>query len=59
MAEPCFKKKVSNGLVCGVHNVPLTQQKSSDFLETSGLGSFTFFICPVSGDVVRDTQRKP
>jgi hypothetical protein len=29
-AEPCFKLKDSNPLVCGVHNVPLIEHQSSE-----------------------------
>jgi hypothetical protein len=55
MAEPCFIKKDSNPPVCGVHNVPLVEHRSSEELGTAGLGAFTFFVCPVSGAVVRET----
>lgn len=55
MAEPCFIKKNSIPHVCGVHNVPLVQHQSSEEPGTAGLGAFTFFVCPVSGTVVRDT----
>jgi hypothetical protein len=55
MAEPCFIKKNSNPHACGVHNVPLVRHQTSDHLDTSGLGAFTFLVCPVSGSVVRET----
>jgi hypothetical protein len=55
MAEPCFIKRDSNQRVCGVHDVPLDEHRSSEDLGTAGLGTFTFFVCPVSGSVARDT----
>ena len=55
MAEPCYMKKDTNPPICGVHNVPLVQRPSSDDLPTSGFGNFTFLVCPVSGEVVRET----
>jgi hypothetical protein len=55
MAGSCFVEKDANLPVCGVHNVPLVQRPSSRDLETSGLGNFTFLMCPVSGHVVRGT----
>ena len=55
MADPCFTKKDSEPPACGVHSVPLVKRQTSDHSDTSGLGSFTFFVCPVSGAVVRDT----
>jgi len=55
MVRLCFVKKDTNPPICCVHNVPLVQRHSSDNLPTSGFGSFTFFVCPVSGEVVRDT----
>jgi hypothetical protein len=58
MAEPCFTKKDSKTPVCGVHNVPLVSRRTSDHSDTSGLGTFTFLVCPVSGAVVRDSPAK-
>jgi hypothetical protein len=58
MAEPCFTKKDSKKTVCGVHKVPLVKHQTSDHSDTSGLGTFTFFVCPVSGAVVRDTPTR-
>jgi hypothetical protein len=55
MARPCFKIKDSNPPVCGVHNVPLMQRQSSEDSVLSKLGDFAFFVCPVSGYVVRDS----
>ena len=54
MAEPCFKMKNSNPPVCGVHNVPLMERQSSEDSVLSKFGDFAFFVCPVSGYVVRD-----
>jgi hypothetical protein len=58
MADPCFTKKDSKPPVCGVHNVPLVQRRTSEDSGTSGLGTFTFLVCPVSGAVVRDTPTR-
>ena len=55
MADPCFIKKDSNPMACGVHDVSLVEHLSSEELGTAGLGAFTFFVCPVSGAVVRET----
>jgi hypothetical protein len=41
--------------VCGVHNVPLMEHQSSEVPVLSKLGDFAFFVCPVSGYVVRDS----
>lgn len=58
MAEPCFIKQDSNAKVCGVHKVPLVQHQSSEEPGTAGLGTFIFFVCPVSGAVVRETPAR-
>jgi hypothetical protein len=58
MADPCFTKKDSNPPACGVHNVPLVPRQTSDHSDTSGLGTFTYLVCPVSGAVVRDTPTR-
>jgi len=55
MAEPCFKMKNSNPPVCGVHNVPLIEHQTSGNPLVSMLGDFAYFVCPVSGYVVRDS----
>jgi len=55
MARPCFKKKGSDPPVCGVHNVPLILRQSLEDSVLSKLGDFAFFVCPVSGYVVRDS----
>jgi hypothetical protein len=60
MAEPCFKINDSNPPVCGVHHVALIQRQSSEDSVLSKFGDFAFFVCPVSGYVVRDSApQKP
>jgi hypothetical protein len=54
MTRACFKKKGSNPPMCGVHNVPLIQQRSFDDSASAGIGDFTFLVCPVSSAVVND-----
>jgi hypothetical protein len=56
MPIQCFTKKGSNPPVCGVHNVPLVEHLSTDDSITSGLGDFVFFVCPISGQVVGDSE---
>ena len=53
MAEPCFK--MNSPPVCGIHNGPLIEHQSSENSLDSMLGDFAYFVCPVSGDVVRDS----
>ena len=55
MAEPCFNLKNSNPPACGVHNVPLIEQQSSENPKVSMFGDFTFFVCPVRGYVVNNS----
>jgi hypothetical protein len=52
MEKPCFKKEGSNPPVCGVHDVPLGESHSSEELSATGLGEFTFWRCPVTGQVI-------
>jgi hypothetical protein len=54
MAESCFKKKVSDSPVCGVHNVEIVQR--TIWIDSNGpqLGHITCYICPVSRAVVRE-----
>ena len=54
MAEQCFRKKGSNPPVCGVHNVPLVNKQLPAEFIASGYKGFTFFVCPVSGEVLND-----
>jgi hypothetical protein len=56
MAEQCFKKKGSNPPVCGVHNVPLVQNRISIDPLAPGLGHITCFRCPVSHAIVLDVE---
>jgi hypothetical protein len=56
MVGPCFQKNDSNPPVCGVHNAPLIQHRSSEDPVLSKFGEFVFFVCPVSGFVVRDSS---
>jgi hypothetical protein len=57
MAEPCFIKKNSMPLTCGVHNVRLVERQSPDDLATSRFGSFAYLVCPKSGQVVNDEKK--
>jgi hypothetical protein len=54
MDEQCYKKEDSNPPICGVHNVQLIQKQAHEDLSISGLGIFTFLVCPKSGEVVRE-----
>ena len=54
MAEQCFRKKGSNPPVCGVHNVLLLPTHSSD-----PNPNVKFFVCPVSGQTIRDVATQP
>jgi hypothetical protein len=56
LAEQCFKKNRSNPPVCGVHNVPLVQNKISIDPNVPGLGHINCFRCPVSHAVVPDAE---
>jgi hypothetical protein len=56
MDERCFKKKDSNPPVCGVHNVQLIQKQVHEDLSVSGLGIFSFLLCPKSGEVIPDEE---
>jgi hypothetical protein len=61
MGAACFAKGNSNPPLCGVHNVPLVQHRSSEDSRIDYFGSFTFYVCPVSREVVSDppiTQEK-
>lgn len=49
MAEQCFRKKNSNPPVCDVHNVPLLPTNTTD-----PNPSIRFFVCPTSGQTIRD-----
>jgi hypothetical protein len=55
MVEPCFKKEDSDPPACGVRNVPLIRHQSYENSALSKFGDFAFFVCPVSGHVVRDS----
>ena len=57
MAEQCFKKKVTNPPVCGVHNVPLKQIQVIIDSNAPGLGQINCLKCPVSQVVALDAQR--
>ena len=54
MVKPCFKTKGSNPPVCGIHRVPLARRQSSEIPSLSKFADFAFYVCPVSGYVVRD-----
>ena len=54
MAEQCFKKKLSNPPVCGVHNVPLIKAKLPYEFLAAGFKGSTFLVCPVGGEVLTD-----
>lgn len=50
MPAKCFKKNDSNPPVCGVHNVKLVERREV----VAGVGKCTFFVCPMSNQVVDD-----
>jgi hypothetical protein len=54
MTESCFKKKISDPPVCGVHNVAIAQRTISIDSNAPELGRITCYICPVSRAVVRE-----
>jgi hypothetical protein len=53
MAEPCFKMNSPPPLWCP----QFAAHRASKFENSldSMLGDFAYFVCPVSGDVVRDS----
>jgi hypothetical protein len=53
MAEQCFKKQGSDPPICGVHNVMLMETQGPEKLTALGL-TVTFYICPASGQTIRD-----
>jgi hypothetical protein len=53
MAEQCFKRQGSEPPACGVHNVMLMETQNSEKLTTLGL-AVTFYVCPASGQTIRD-----
>jgi hypothetical protein len=52
MTERCFLVEGSDPPVCAVHHERLKQHSTSENLAISKLGEFTFFTCPISGQVV-------
>jgi hypothetical protein len=54
MGLACYRMQNSNPPHCGVHNVPLVQHWSSEDSRTAFFGIFTFYVCPVSQEVVQD-----
>jgi hypothetical protein len=54
MGHLCFVKENSNPPRCGVHNLPLVQHHSSEDSRIVFFGDFTFYVCPVSNEVVSD-----
>ena len=54
MGSPCFVKENSNPPRCGVHDVPLVRHQSSEDSRIAYFGTFTFYVCPISHDVVSD-----
>jgi hypothetical protein len=56
MTESCFKKKVSNPPVCGVHNVAIVKRQISIDSNAPELGQINCYICPVSRAVVREVM---
>jgi hypothetical protein len=54
MGPFCFRKKNSDPPVCGEHDVLLVQRQSFDDPTTLYFGEFSFFVCPVSGNVLPD-----
>jgi len=53
MAEQCFKKQGSDPPVCGVHDVMLMETRSPEKFTALGLAA-TFYVCPASGQTIRD-----
>jgi hypothetical protein len=58
MTEQCFVKKGSDPPACAAHDAQLQQHQSSERLETYRYGDFTFLMCPVSGQVVDDSENR-
>lgn len=56
MTESCFKKKISDPPVCGVHNVAIVQRIISIDSNAPELGHITCDMCPVSRSVVREVM---
>jgi catabolite regulation protein CreA len=57
MPVMCFQKKDSNQTVCGVHNVPLVQNRIAIDPNAPGLGLVTCYICAVSRSVVQEGKK--
>jgi len=56
MAAACFMKDKSNPPMCGIHDVALVQSTLPIDPNAPHLGQVTGFVCPVSGQLVRDEQ---
>ena len=54
MRPSCFAKENSNPPRCGVHDALLVQHHSSEDSRTEFFGAFTFYVCPISNEVVSD-----
>ena len=59
MTQPCFSKKDSSPLACGVHNVPLVQKQLPNEMVGAGYRRFTYLVCPATGTVLDDQTNKP
>jgi hypothetical protein len=53
MSGMCFQTKDSSSPVCGVHQVPLVQDRILIDSNAPGLGRVTCYVCPVGKAVVR------
>jgi hypothetical protein len=54
MAEQCFKKVDPKSTVCGVHYVPLVQDRVPIDQFAPHVGQIVCLRCPVSRDVVQE-----
>jgi hypothetical protein len=52
MNDRCFLRDGSDPPVCAIHNARLQLHSTSEDLDISKLGEFTFLTCPISGQVI-------
>jgi hypothetical protein len=56
----CLIKKETHPLICGLHNVPVVQDRFPIDSNAPELGFITCYVCPVSREILSDpaTQKK-
>jgi hypothetical protein len=54
----CFGKENSHPPICGIHNVALVQSQLPIDRYAPHLGHITSYVCPVSGQVVKEAATR-